>query len=303
MAAASDLDFDATADELYGLPPERFIEQRDAAVRAVKPDDPAAAKAIQSLKKPSTAAWLLNQLVRAKKAEVSSLLDLGAELRRAQTRLEGAQLRELSKQRRQAVNALVREARQLATRLGKPASESVAREVEQTLEAALANPDAAQLVESGRVITALSPDAGFDSAGPHLRVVHTEKEPAGRRGTSQPAGKQADTNAAETKAAKKAAAAESRAAAEALKRAEKSAAQAARELDDATARRDEAADRVENLTKEIADLSLQVTELEKELAEAKRADHEARAAATAAERAARKAELAVEQARAARANA
>lgn len=272
-------DFDATADELYALPLERFIEQRDAAVRAAKRDDPAAAKAIQALKKPSTAAWLLNQLVRAKADEVSSLLDLGAALRQAQSRLEGAQLRDLSTQRRQAVNALVREARHLAARLLKPASESVAREVEQSLEAALASPDAARLVESGRLTTALTPDTGFDSAAPHLRVVHTEKAQPGRRAAKATA----DKKAAE----------------EALKRAQTAAAQAASELDAVTAKRDAAAGRVENLTAEIADLTRRLAGLEQELAAVKRAEREARNEANAAERAARKANLSVEQAKAA----
>lgn len=282
-------DFDATADDLYGQPPERFIEQRDAAVRAAKGADPDLAKAIQALKKPSTAAWLLNQLVRANGADVSSLLDLGAALRQAQSRLEGAQLRELSKQRRQAVNALVREARQLATRLGKQASESVVREVEQSLEAALADPDAAQLVESGRLTTALTPDAGFDSAGPHLRVVQTEKTQTGRR---------AATGTADKKAAAAAARAQARATAEALKRAEQAAARAASELDAAAAKRDRAADRVANLTTEIAALTERLADLEQELAAAKREERDARNEATAAERAVRQADLSVEQARA-----
>jgi hypothetical protein len=262
-------DFDAIADELYALPPEEFIEQRDAAARAAKLGDPDTAKAIRALKKPSSAAWLLNQLVRAKHDDVSSLLDLGAALRQAQSRLEGARLRKLSEQRRQAVNALVREARQLANRLGKPASESVAREVEQSLEAALASPGAAQAVESGRLTTALTPDASFDSAGPHLRVVQTEDSQAGRR-----------------------------AAAEALKRAETAAEQAATELGDATNRRDEAAKRVANLTKEIADLAERLSDLEQALTAAKREELATGKAATAAERAFRRAESALEEARA-----
>jgi len=278
-------DFEATADELYALPPEQFIERRDAAARAAKPAEPDLAKAIRALKKPSTAAWLLNQLVRANRDDVSSLLDLGAALRQAQSRLEGAQLRELSQQRRQAVNALVREARRLAARLGKPATESVAREVEQSLEAALANPDAAQAVESGRLTTALSPDAGFDSAAPHLRVVQAEKP--GRRAAAHTPKATAKPSAA------------ARAAADALKRAERAAAQAATELVAANSRVDDAADRVANLSDEIADLTERLHQIEQELSDAKREERASRTAATAAERAVRRADLAVEQAKAA----
>jgi hypothetical protein len=287
-------DFDATADELYALPPEEFVQGRDTAAREAKADDPEAAKAIRALKKPSTAAWLLNQLVRANRDDVAGLLDLGAALRQAQSRLEGAQLRELSKQRRLAVNALVREARQLAARLGKPASESVAREVEQSLEAALSSAEAAQAVESGRLTTALNPDAGFDSGAPHLHVVR-EKEQAGRRAAANSAA--AKSTAATSAAAKKAASTQARAAAEALARAEKVAAQAAEELEAATAERDRAAAHVGDLTEQIADLTTQLHELEQQLTEAKRSERDARAALTAVERAARRAELAVESAR------
>jgi chromosome segregation ATPase len=228
--------------------------------------------------------------VRDSRDDVTALLDLGAALRQAQSRLEGDQLRELSKQRRQAVNALVREARQLGVRLGKPASESVAREVEQSLEAALANPDAAQVVASGRLTTALTPDAGFDSAAPHLRVVQPENPQAARHAMAKPA-----------KAAATAAAA-ARAAAEALRRAEKAAKEAAAQLVAATARRDEAADRVANLTRATAELTERLHALEQELTAAKREEREARKQATAAERAAHRADLAVEEAKAAHDN-
>jgi len=277
-------DVDATADELYAVPPEEFVERRDAAARDAKADDPDVAKAIRALKKPSTSAWLLNQLVRANRDDVSSLLDLGAALRQAQSRLEGAQLRELSKQRRQAVNALVGEARRLAARLGKPASESVAREVEQSLEAALSSAEAARAVESGRVTTTLTPDSGFEAAGPHLRVVQKEKSQAGRLASAK-------------SAAARRTATQARAAAAEVKRAEKAAADAAEELQAATTQRDRAVANVRDLTDQIAVLTRELQDLERQLADAKRAERDARTATAAAERAAHRADLAVETAR------
>jgi hypothetical protein len=284
MAADRNANFDATADELYALPPDEFVERRDTAARDAKADEPGTAKAIRALKKPSTAAWLLNQLVRANRDDVAALLDLGAALRQAQSRLEGAQLRELSKQRRQAVNALVSEARQLAVRLGKPTSEPVAREVEQSLEAALSSTEAAQAVKSGRLTTTLTPDSGFDTAGPHLHVVREEKHQAGRRAAAKgAAARQVSTQA--------------RAAAAGLKRAEKAAAEAAEEVTAATTQRDETVAQVGDLTAQIAVLTNQLQELEQQLVEAKRSERSARTALTAAERAAHRADLAVETAR------
>lgn len=276
--------FDDIADELYRLPPEQFVTRRDDAARAATAADPATGKAIRALKKPSTAAWLLNQVVRANADDVHSLLDLGAALRQAQSRLEGAQLRELSQQRRQAVNALVREARKLAVRLGKPATETVAREIEQSLEAALASAEAAQAVESGRLTTAITPDVGFDSAGPHLHVVREEKQEAGRR-------------AAAKGAAAKRPAKQTREAVSALKRAEKAATQAAAEVRRATTQCDDAVAHVGDLTERIADLTQQLQRAKQQLTDAKRVEREARAALTAAERASRRADLAVEVAR------
>ena len=60
------MEIDAAVVELYGLAPEEFVAARNQLAKAV-PDrgDEAAAAAIGALRKPTIAAWLANQLVRA----------------------------------------------------------------------------------------------------------------------------------------------------------------------------------------------------------------------------------------------
>ncbi len=150
---AGESEIDAVADELYGLPPERFIEERDARVaqaRAVGDRD--LATAIGRLRRPTTTAWVVNLLVRDQPEAVEELASLGEELRRAQSELRGSALRGLAEQRQRAVAGLVQAARRRAEAEGHAVSAQTAYEIEQTLHAALADADVAQEVRSGRLI-------------------------------------------------------------------------------------------------------------------------------------------------------
>ena len=145
------------ADELYGLPPDEFIEAREARRKEARADgDRDLARAMAKLRKPSTAAWVVNTLVRREPEELAELVRLGAALRDAQGNLEGDELKDLSQQRHRVVAALARRARSLASDLGYPVSDAVAGQVQDTLRAAVADADAGQAVLSGRLRTALS---------------------------------------------------------------------------------------------------------------------------------------------------
>jgi hypothetical protein len=157
------MDVDRAIDELYALPPEDFIAARDELVAtARKAGDGKAAATIGKQRRPSRSAWVVNQLVRQRGEEVDQLLDLGDALRDAQQALAGDDLRRLSAQRRSVVSALARDARAVATELGQPVNEAVQREVEASLDAALADPTVAELVRSGRLTMALR-HSGFGS--------------------------------------------------------------------------------------------------------------------------------------------
>lgn len=138
------------ADELYALPPGEFTPSRNQRAKQARADgDKDLAARIQQLRKPSLAAWVVNMLMRYDAEEMAQVLDLGVSLREAQANLDGEALRELTRQRRRLVAAMVGKARQLAYDLGEKVSDPVARQVEDTLHAAMVDEQAATAVRSG----------------------------------------------------------------------------------------------------------------------------------------------------------
>lgn len=168
------MDLDAVADELYALPPGDFTAARnERAAEAVRSGDRPLGERIRALPKPTLAAWASNLLVRTRPDETGPLLELGEALRDAYRNVDGAQLRALSARQRQVTAALAREARQLAAFAGQPLGNQALQEVQDTLHAALADPDAAREWASGRLSRPLGA-AGFPavvlSAAPKLRI-------------------------------------------------------------------------------------------------------------------------------------
>ena len=143
-------------DELYALPPEEFTAVRNERAKAARSaGDKELSQAIGKLRKPSSAAWLLNQFARHHAGELDQFLAVGAALREAQAELDADQLKDLSRKRHQVVAAVARQSRALARRLGNPVSDTVEGEVEQTLRAALADPEAAAAVAGGSLTRTL----------------------------------------------------------------------------------------------------------------------------------------------------
>jgi hypothetical protein len=151
------LDLAQVTDELYALSPDDFRAARDErAGQARAAGDRDLARAITALRRPIVSAWLVNLLAREAAGQIDELLALGESLRDAQQALAGDRLRELSTERRRLVTALVGEAKRLAARDGRAVSLQVEREVEATLQAALADPDAAAAVRAGQLASPLS---------------------------------------------------------------------------------------------------------------------------------------------------
>ena len=152
-----DADLASAAEELYSLSPGDFTAARDeraAAARAAGDRD--LAEAIGGLRRPVVSAWLVNQLARGARDQVAELVALGESLRQAQQDLAGERVRELSAQRRTLVAGLVAEAKRIAARGGRPAGLQVEREVDATLQAALADSGAAAAVQAGCLASPLS---------------------------------------------------------------------------------------------------------------------------------------------------
>lgn len=163
---------DLVADRLYAVPPRRFVAERDAAVAAARQaGDAATAAALAKLRRPTVAAWLVNLLALRRPELLAKLAELAEALRAAQRELDGGQLQELSAQRRAAVSALVGEARSLALEVEPPDAKLPLGEVESTLVAALADPDAAAAVRSGRLLKTVTADGFGELPRARLRLI------------------------------------------------------------------------------------------------------------------------------------
>src|SRR4051795_10533611 len=76
------------ANELYGLPPGEFTGARDARVKELRAaGEREAASGVKGLRKPTVAAWTLNQLSRRRGKDLDRLLTAGERLRAAQEEL------------------------------------------------------------------------------------------------------------------------------------------------------------------------------------------------------------------------
>jgi hypothetical protein len=151
------------AAELYGLAPEDFTATRNARAKEAKAaGDTELAAAVQRLRKPTTAAWLLNLLVRRHGDEVEQVLALGAQLRAAQGTLSGDDLRALDRQRRQLTHAVSEQARALGREAGRRVSEQAAAEVEETLRAAMVDETAGAALSTGLLTDTFS-STGLDA--------------------------------------------------------------------------------------------------------------------------------------------
>ena len=143
------MDLANVADELYALPLAEFTAARNARAKQARSEgQPLLAKQIAKLPKPSTAAWAVNVLARRRREEIGQVLDLGASLREAQEGLDPAAMRVLGRERTRLLAAVVRDAREAAGELGVKVSDAAAEEMEQTLHAAMADPQAAEAVRS-----------------------------------------------------------------------------------------------------------------------------------------------------------
>lgn len=142
------------AGELYGVPPAVFVAERTARAKEVA-DDKALAARVKELRKPAPAAWVVNLLVRSRPGDLDELLDLGAELRAAQNALDRAEITRLAKERRSRVTALARTGTGLAADAGYPVPAGVVDAVAATLDAGLADAEAAAAIRTGRLLRPL----------------------------------------------------------------------------------------------------------------------------------------------------
>ncbi|MGI9146983.1 MAG: hypothetical protein ACR2IK_10600 [Chloroflexota bacterium] len=152
-AADTGPELEEIASELYALQPEAFAAARDEQIRKARSTGrQPLARELSRLRRPTQSAWLINALWRDQRDIVQQFLQLADELSRAQTAASAPELQRLSGQRRELEAALLRAARGLAREAGVDVSGSMEREAQETLSAALAQPDVAQAVRTGRLV-------------------------------------------------------------------------------------------------------------------------------------------------------
>lgn len=287
----ADQAFDDLAGELYAVHPAGFVAARNAVVqRAREAGNRAMATAVGRLRRPTVSAWAVNLLVRSAPAEVAQLLALGEELRLAQQRLQGAQLRRLNEQRREVVGALARRARRLAVDAGHPLSGTAATEVEQTLTAALADPDGAQAVRAGRLTHPLQ-YVGL-GAEPLLAAPPDARPPAGQAAAPGPGSEPSPGDEIAGLRRRRA------------ERVAQGLARASDELQQASARAERAEQQCRQAGQRLAELDRRITELQQQREQAQReesdAQRRARSAARVRDEAQRRVQRLTEDQRAAR---
>ncbi|KJQ53376.1 hypothetical protein [Microbacterium sp. SA39] len=148
------------ARALCSGPPEDFVSARNT--RAKEAEDATVAAEIRALRKPSTAAWVVNVFAQERSDQLDQALQLAAELREAQEDLDAPALANLGRERRQLTRRLAETAADLAGSRGERITPATLEAVEQTISAAFFDPDAAAAVASGRLIRALEPTASAD---------------------------------------------------------------------------------------------------------------------------------------------
>jgi len=127
---------------LYGLPLERFTDERNALAKRLRQDGRREEGAeVAKLRKPSVAAWAVNQLVRTQKRDVDALLAAGDALQKAQDdvlggRADAGALRRAADAERAALDALTAAARGLLSSEGHELAPAKLEQVSETLHAA-----------------------------------------------------------------------------------------------------------------------------------------------------------------------
>ncbi|GGE88915.1 hypothetical protein [Mycetocola zhadangensis] len=226
------MSIESVAAELYALPLNGFVRARTAAATAAKETgEKELAREIGALPKPSTGAWLVNLLVAERRDSVEEVVSLGKDLRDAEQKLDPQELRKLGRTRQQLLASVSRIGAELGKNAGSKASAAAVHELEQTLQAALADPAAADAVLTGVLVRGLTSNGvePVDLAG--ALAVDAPSAPLASKRVSAPRLRAVDTTESE-----------------------RDVNEARRKLRDAEDRADDALDAVEALRKQLNDV-------------------------------------------------
>lgn len=146
-------EFDSIAAELYSGAPGDFVSARDARAKQIADADVAAR--IRALRKPTTAAWVVNLFAQERAQQLQEALRLAAALREAQADLDAQTLAKLGRDRRALTGRLAEDAAELARARGGRITAATLDAVQRTISAAFFDPGAAIAIASGRLTAEL----------------------------------------------------------------------------------------------------------------------------------------------------
>jgi hypothetical protein len=147
-------------DRLYELPLGEFTSARNTLAKELR--DPE----LRKLKKPSVAAWAVNQLARRREVDMRRLIRAGEKLASSQREAVGGgdakAFERARRDERDAVRKLRSEAAELLRADGHPASDANLERVAKTLHAGAATEEGRTALREGRLTEELEP-RGFEA--------------------------------------------------------------------------------------------------------------------------------------------
>ncbi|MEA2972977.1 MAG: hypothetical protein QOG82_1435 [Actinomycetota bacterium] len=195
---------------LYAADPDGFVAARQALAKRLKAEgDKAGAAEVAALRRPTAAAWAVNQLARRHGDEVAGLVARGDDLRQAHERLLAGGRDDdtvaAGRRRREAIADLVDQAAAILTESGR-AADAHRDAISATLDAASLDPAAGAEVVAGRLSKELEPPSGFGeldwsvAPAPGRRPPPTKAPPVGPKEKAEAGPAPADDGAERTAA-------------------------------------------------------------------------------------------------------
>jgi hypothetical protein len=169
------VDLSERIGELYRAAPEGFVAARDELVKALKAEGADLdAAAVKRRKRPSVAAWALNQLAGRDPAGLEELERAGAALRGSMSARGADALRDSTAARRSIVARLAKEAAE-ALREADRSPDAHREDIASTLEAASVDASVAEQLRTGTLERTVSGAVGFGEIG-GLHLVETSED-------------------------------------------------------------------------------------------------------------------------------
>ncbi|HET8673331.1 MAG TPA: hypothetical protein VFL87_06835 [Thermoleophilaceae bacterium] len=172
-------------DSLYGLPLDEFTASRDRLAKELRSDgQKPAADWVKGLRRPTAAAWIVNQLARTQRKDAKRLLDSADALRAAQDRVFAGEatpheLAQATEEAAAASRELLAKAPGLLDRQGRSPRDPTLDKVAETLRAIALDDEARAGFAAGR-LTREHQASGFG-------LVASEREETGARTRKAPA--------------------------------------------------------------------------------------------------------------------